>query len=63
MKEPMFSINVTDLEKRVIIKALDYLKEKQKHENKNYDILDTLIIRTCDAPLVKGKGKLTYEER
>lgn len=62
MKENNYSIVVTDMERRILIKALTMLKEKQIHENKKYDFIDELIVRSCDAPLLTRKGK-SYEER
>ena len=62
MKENNYSIVVTDMERRILIKALTMLKEKQIHENKKYDFIDELIIRSCDSPLLTRKGR-SYEER
>lgn len=39
MRENNYSIVVTDMERRIIIKALTLLKDKQIHENKKYDLL------------------------
>lgn len=62
-KEDIYLIGVTDIEKRVIIQALVDLKDKQKSLNKNFDFIDSLIIRACDAPQVQGKSRLKYETR
>lgn len=61
--EEAFSIVVSDMEKRIIIKALADLKDKQKEQNKNYDFIDSLIIRACDAPTIQDKTKARYETR
>lgn len=61
--EDEFSIIVSDLEKRIIIKALSNLKDKQIEQNKNYDFIDTLIIRVCDAPIIQAGSKLKYETK
>lgn len=61
--EETFSIIVSDMEKRIIIKALADLKDKQKEQNKNYDFIDSLIVRACDAPTIQGKSKVKYEAR
>lgn len=61
--EESYSIVVSDMEKRIIIKALADLKDKQKEQNKNYDFIDSLIVRACDAPIIHGKSKLRYETR
>lgn len=62
MKEPLYSIVVTDLEKRILIKGLTLLKNESINEKKNYDFIDDLIIKACDAP-VQNKKKHFYEER
>lgn len=40
---------VDDMERRIIVRALADLRDKQRMENKNYDFLDTLIVKVCDA--------------
>ncbi len=60
MSEQLYNILVTDLERRIIIRALSMLKEKQLQERKNFDVLDELIVRSCDAPIRK---KVRYETR
>lgn len=60
-KEELFVIKVTDMERRIMIRALTVLKEKQIREDRNYDFIDSLIIRSCDATPVRSKR--VYEER
>ena len=60
-KEEQYAIKVTDMERRILIKALTLLKEKQIKEDKNYDFIDDLILKACDASPVKCKRG--YEER
>lgn len=60
-KEEQYAIKVTDMERRILIKALTILKEKQIKEDKNYDFIDDLIIKSCDA--VPIKRKRAYEKR
>lgn len=60
-KEEQYAIKVTDMERRILIKALTLLKEKQIKEDKNYDFIDDLIIKSCDADPIKRKR--AYEER
>lgn len=60
-KEEQYAIKVTDMERRILIKALTLPKEKQIKEDKNYDFIDDLIIKSCDA--VPIKRKRAYEER
>ena len=44
-----------DTERRIIVRALADLRDKQRMEHKNYDFLDSLIVKVCDAtaPSVK----------
>lgn len=60
-KEERYVIKVTDMERRILVKALTLLKEQQIKEEKNYDFIDELIIRSCDAAPIKRNK--TYEER
>lgn len=60
-KEELFVIKVTDMERRIMIRALTVLKEKQIREDRNYDFIDSLIIRSCDA--IPVRSKRVYEER
>ena len=60
-KDPIYSIKVSDMERRIIIKSLTLLKDRQIQENKKYDFIDDLILKACDASPVKcTRG---YEER
>ena len=61
-KEQDVSILVTDCERRIIITALKKLKEEQIREHKNYDFLDTIIVKTSIAHPVRKRMK-SYEER
>ncbi len=49
------------MERRIIIKSLTLLKDRQIQENKKYDFIDDLILKACDASPVKCKRG--YEER
>lgn len=60
-KEDIFTIKVTDMERRILVKALTLLKEKQIKEDKNYDFIDDLIIKSCEATPVRKKR--AYEDR
>lgn len=42
-------IQVDDTERRIIIRALADLRDKQRMAHKNYDFLDSLIVKVCDA--------------
>lgn len=54
-KEDIIEIQVDDIERRIIVRALADLRDKQRMEHKNYDFLDSLIVKVCDAtaPSVK----------
>ena len=54
-KEEQYAIKVTDMERRILIKALTLLKEKQIKEDKNYDFIYDLIIKSCDAAPIRKK--------
>ena len=60
-KVEVYNVAVSDVERRILVKGLTVLKEKQIKENKDYSFLDDLIVKVCDAPL-KSK-KHFYEER
>ena len=60
-REPIVSIEVTDIERKIIIKALTNLREQQIRENKNYDFIETIIDKSALAKCKKGKTR--YEER
>ena len=49
MKENKYIVNIDDIERRIIVRALSDLKDKQKEQNKSYDFLDDLIVKICDA--------------
>lgn len=40
-----------DTERRIIVRALADLRDKQRMEHKNYDFLDSLIVKVCDAEI------------
>lgn len=60
-KEPIISIKVTDVERRIIINALTRLRDEQIRENKNYDFIEMIIGKAACAHQIKGK--MVYEER
>ena len=47
--EEMIEIQVDDTERRIIVRALADLRDKQRMAHKNYDFLDSLIVKVCDA--------------
>ena len=49
--EQMIGIIVDDTERRIIVRALADLRDKQRMEHKNHDFLYTLIVKVCDAPV------------
>ena len=42
-------IQVDDTERRIIVRALADLRDKQRMAHKNYDFLDPVIVKVCDA--------------
>lgn len=61
-KEPVVKIIVTDLERRVILNALNELREKRKEEKKSYDYID-IVERKVAMPLPFKDKKNEYAER
>ncbi len=53
-KEEMIEIQVDDTERRIIVRALADLRDKQRMAHKNYDFLDSLIVKVCDANVNKA---------
>lgn len=47
-------IQVDDAERRIIVRALADLRDKQRKAYKNYDFLDSLIVKVCDASSSKS---------
>ena len=47
--DEMIEIQVDDTERRIIVRALADLRDKQRMAHKNYDFLDSLIVKVCDA--------------
>ena len=47
--DEMIEIQVDDTERRIIVRALADLRDKQRLAQKNYDFLDSLIVKVCDA--------------
>lgn len=60
-KESVVAIQVTDVERRIIITALKKLRDEQIRENKNYDFIETIINKSAMADYTKEK--IRYEER
>ena len=51
-----YTLQIDDVERRLIVVALSDLKDKQKEKNKSFDFLDDLIVKICDAQ----KGKMRH---
>ena len=47
--DEIIEIQVDDTERRIIVRALADLRDKQRLAHKNYDFLDSLIVKVCDA--------------
>lgn len=60
-----YQINVSDVQRRIIINALEHLKHKQMECNKQYDSIDDIILKMCDAEMQSARPsrKLNHEER
>lgn len=52
--EDNICIQVDDTERRIIVRALADLRDKQRMAHKNYDFLDSLIVKVCDANVNKA---------
>ena len=48
-QEDIIEIKIDDTERRIIVRALADLRDKQRLAQKNYDFLDSLIVKVCDA--------------
>ncbi|MEF9966897.1 MAG: hypothetical protein RR766_00170 [Longicatena sp.] len=57
-------IPVTDIERRIIISALEQVKFDLKSKGHNYDYIDDITLKVCDAKTVKEMNirKNSYEE-
>lgn len=60
-----YNVTVSSLEQRIIVNALNKLKEYQIKQEKDYSAIDDIIIKVCDARPVKEKGlrRKHFEER
>ena len=47
--DEMIELQVDDTERRIIVRALADLRDKQRLAQKNHDFLDSLIVKVCDA--------------
>ena len=47
--DEMIELQVDDTERRIIVRALANLRDKQRFAQKNYVFLDSLIVKVCDA--------------
>ena len=48
-QDDIIEIKIDDTERRIIVRALADLRDKQRLAQKNYDFLDSLIVKVCDA--------------
>ena len=48
-EKDIIDIKINDTERRIIVRALADLRDKQRLAQKNYDFLDSLIVKVCDA--------------
>ncbi|MCD7893521.1 MAG: hypothetical protein LUG60_14690 [Erysipelotrichaceae bacterium] len=61
MKEAIVTIKVTDVERRIIIKALTDLRDEQIRKHKSYDFIEDIINKSAMA--TTSKERYRYEER
>lgn len=61
-KEPTVTVTVTDVERKIILNALEHLRNEQIRKNKNYDFIETIMYKVAYPTDTKGKGKI-HEER
>lgn len=60
--EESIHIAITDIERRIMVRALNELREEQILNGKYHDSIDDLLLKICDAKAQKSKHK-NYEER
>ncbi len=60
--EEIITITLTDIERRILVRALNQLRAEQIVNNKHYDSIDDLLMRVCDAKVQKTRCK-NYETR
>ena len=53
-EKDIIDIKINDTERRIIVRALADLRDKQRLAQKNYDFLDSLIVKICDADSTKS---------
>lgn len=60
-----YTVSVSDVQRRIIINALEHLKHKQMENRKQYDSIDDIILKMCDAEMQSERPsrKLSHEER
>jgi len=63
MNKEYFQLTIDDYEKRILVVALDKLKENQELENKHYDFIDSIIVKVDEAPRLKEKFKLHAKQK
>lgn len=60
--EEIITITLTDIERRILVRALDQLRTDQIANKKHHDSIDEILMRVCDAKVQKTRNK-SYEER
>ena len=62
MKE-LFNVTIDDYEKRILVLALDKLKDSQELAEKHYDFIDGIIIKIDEAPRAKERFRWNAKEK
>lgn len=63
MLKDEFQLTINDYEKRILVVALDKLKDNQELENKHYDFIDSIIVKVSSAPRIKERYRLNAKQK
>ena len=63
MHKDEFQLTINDYEKRILVVALDKLKDNQELENKHYDFIDSTIVKVSSAPRIKERYKFNAKQK
>ena len=57
MKQPIYQIHLTDLERRLVLNALVEVRNSQIEKGKGYECLNDLIVKICQSKEKRFIGK------
>lgn len=63
MNKDQFQLTISDFEKRILVLALDKLKDNQELENKHYDFIDSIIVKVSSAPRTKERTIFNVKQK